>query len=268
MRHGHQIGLGRQLVGLAAPITVLERTELPGFDELLQPCLQILEIAGRRQRPVRDRLRQRRGRPRIGRERGDDVDPVQRVKVIEMHDVVVHLQCKLHQIADRIGVLRNGDPERVLDRAHRRQCVGAGADAADPLGERPGVAGIAVLQDHFDPTPHRAGRDRIADHVVGVDIDLDPHVTFDTGHRIDDDALAGIVEIEAVGSLDTHCVPTLVFLFAQLLRSASSRLVASRFTAVTAACAATAAPTAPAATMPIWSAFFSMPNCLMLVRRS
>ena len=33
MRHRHQIGLGRQVIGLAAPIAVLERPELAGLDE-------------------------------------------------------------------------------------------------------------------------------------------------------------------------------------------------------------------------------------------
>src|SRR5207237_70300 len=56
MRDRHQVRFGRQLVGRVAPIGVLERTELAGLDELRQPDLQVLEIARRRQRPVRDPL--------------------------------------------------------------------------------------------------------------------------------------------------------------------------------------------------------------------
>ena len=88
--------------------------------------------------------------------------------------------------------------QRVLDRAHRSHRMNAGADAADALGERPGVARIAVLEDDFDAAPHRAGGDGVADHVVVVEIDLDAHMALDARHRIDDDAPAGIVERESV----------------------------------------------------------------------
>ena len=133
MRDRHQIGFGRQSVGGMAPIAVLERAELARLDELLQADLQILEIAGRRQRPVGNRLRQRRGRLGIGGQRRHDIDPVERVQMIEMHEMIMHLQRQLHDVADRIGVLRDRDAERVFDRAHRGQRMGAGADAADPL---------------------------------------------------------------------------------------------------------------------------------------
>ena len=92
-----------------------------------------------------------------------------------MHDVVVHLQRQLHDIADGIGVFRDLDRQRVFDRAHRGQRVGAGADAADPLGEGPGVARIAAAQDDLDAAPHRAGRDGVADDIILVDIHFDAH---------------------------------------------------------------------------------------------
>ena len=68
--------------------------------------------------------------------------------------------------------------------------MSARADAADPLGEGPGVARIAVLQDHFDAAPHRAGGDGVADHIVLVDIHFEAQMALDARHRIDDDALA------------------------------------------------------------------------------
>ena len=179
--------------------------------------------------------------------------------MIEVDDVVVRLQRELHQIADRVGVLRNSDPERVLDRAHRGQRVRAGADAADAFGERPGVARIAVLQNDFDAAPHRAGGDGVADDVVLVDVHLDPQMAFDAGDGVDDDPLAGIVEREAVWRLNGHGrVPCPLIL--QALVSASARLLTTRLTAVAPACAATATPTIPAAVMPTASAFFSTPN--------
>jgi hypothetical protein len=54
VRHRHQVGLGRQLVGRVAPVAVHERAELAGFDELLQPVLDVAEVARRGQRPVGD----------------------------------------------------------------------------------------------------------------------------------------------------------------------------------------------------------------------
>ena len=155
MRHRHQIGFGRQLIGRMAPVAVLERAELAALDELLQPRLHVLEIARRGHRPVRDRLRQRDVVRRIGLQRGNDIHPVQRVQMIEMHDVVVHLRS--HDVADDVGVLRAWHMrQRVLHRAHRGQRMGAGADAADALGERPGVARVAAAQDHLDAAEHGA----------------------------------------------------------------------------------------------------------------
>ena len=90
-------------------------------------------------------LRQRRGRRRIGLERRHDVHPVERVQMIEVDDVVLHHLGQEHDVADDLGILGNLDAERVLHRAHRGQRVHRGADAADALAERPGVARIAAL---------------------------------------------------------------------------------------------------------------------------
>ena len=54
MRHGHEVGFGRQLVGRMSPVAVGENAELPGFDEALQFLLHIAEIAGRRLGIARD----------------------------------------------------------------------------------------------------------------------------------------------------------------------------------------------------------------------
>ena len=186
------------------------------------------------------------GRFRIGGKRSDRVYPIERVQVIEMDEVIVHLQRELHDIADRIGVFRNFDLKRILDRAHRGERVRASAYAANSLGEGPSVARIAALQDHFKPAPHGTGRDRVADRVAVVDIDLAAHVAFDARDGIDDNALAAIVESKAVRRLNRH--------------DWSPPLSRARLTAVIAACAAMPAPTTPTAAVPTWSAFASMPN--------
>ena len=201
---GQQIGLGRQPIGRIAPVAVGEGTELTGLDEALDPGLHVAEIAGRGQRPVRDRLRQFGGRLGIGLERRDHVHPVQRMQMIEVHQMVVRVERQLHDVADGVGVLRDPDVERVLDGAHRGQGVRAGAHTADALGEGPGVARIATAQDHLQTAPHGAGRDGVADDVVRVEIDLAAHVTLDAGHGVDDDTPPGGVELEAVGGLNAH----------------------------------------------------------------
>ena len=114
--------------------------------------------------------------------------------MVEVDQMVMHIQRELHDVADGVGVFRDLDVQRVFDGANRGQRVGAGADAADPLGEGPGVARVAALEDDFKAAPHRAGRDRVADDVVLVDIDLDPHVAFDPGDGIDDDPAAAVVQ--------------------------------------------------------------------------
>ena len=58
--------------------------------------------------------------------------------------------------------------------------------------------GIAALQDHFEPAPHGAGGDRVADDTFVIHIHFAAHVAFDPGDRVDDDALAGIVEVKTV----------------------------------------------------------------------
>jgi len=257
MRHRHQVGLGRQLVRWVAPVGVRERPELAGFDELLQPVLQVAEIARRRERPVRDRLRQFGRALGIGLEGRHHIHPVQRVQVIEVHQVVVHVQVQLHQVADGVGVLGNLDRQRILDGAHRGQRMGAGAHAADAFGEGPGIARVTALEDDLQAAPHGAGGYRVSDHVLAVEIHLDPQVALDAADGIDDDALARVVQLESLRFVGTHHFsPVTVSVFFAF------------FSAEAAACTATAAPATAAAAPPTLSAFCSTPNCLMSVTRS
>ena len=63
-----------------------------------------------------------------------------------------------------------------------------GADAADALGDGPGIARIAADQDVLDAAPHLAGRPGLLD-LAAVDLDVDTQVAFDAGDRIDRDSL-------------------------------------------------------------------------------
>ena len=145
VRHRHQVGFGRQPVGRVSPVGVGERSELAAIDERLDAIADAGEVLRARQRPVRDRLGERRGLRRIGRERRHDVDPVERVQVVEVDDVVLHACAADDQVAQQPRVGRRRGADRVLDGADRRDRVHRRAHAADPLRERPGVARIAAL---------------------------------------------------------------------------------------------------------------------------
>ena len=113
--------------------------------------------------------------------------------------------------------------------------------------ECPGIARIAALQDDFEAAPHVAGGYRVADDVVFVEVDLDAQVPLDAADRIDDDALAAVVERKAVRR-------DVVLMFA------SSRFLPSAWlTTDAAACAATPIAAAPASTPPTLSALASTP---------
>ena len=82
------------------------------------------------------------------------IDPVERVQVIEVDHMVLHILAGADDVADQVGILWNLDAERIFDGAHRRQRVNRRAHAADPLRPDPGFARIAAAQDQFNPTKH------------------------------------------------------------------------------------------------------------------
>ena len=188
VRHGHEIRFRRQRIAGIAPVGVGEQAELPGRHQLADARLYLGEVAGRGARVGRDRLRQRRACLRISLERRDDVHPVERVQVIEMHHVVVHELRDDHQVADQLGVGRDRVLECVLDRAHRSDSMHQRAHAADALRERPGIARIATLQDDLDAAHHGAGTGGARDHRA-VELRLDAQVSLDAGDRVYDDGL-------------------------------------------------------------------------------
>ncbi len=95
-------------------------------------------------------------------------------------------------------------PSASSTRAHGGERVHARADAADALGERPRVARVAALEDHLQAAPHRARGDGVGDLALRVDVALDAQVPFDAADGIDDNALAAVVELEALGLDDGH----------------------------------------------------------------
>ena len=68
VRDGHQVRFRRQSIGRMAPVGVGKRPQLSAVDERLDAIANPGEVLGTRQRPVRDRLGERRGLRRVGRQ--------------------------------------------------------------------------------------------------------------------------------------------------------------------------------------------------------
>jgi hypothetical protein len=77
--------------------------------------------------------------------------------------------------------------------------MGTGADTADTLCERPGITGIATLQNNFKTSPHGPAGNGIGNYIIVIDINLCAHMTLDPGDRVDHDALSGIIQGKSVG---------------------------------------------------------------------
>ena len=91
MGYGNQVLFGCQFIGRMSPIAVGEDAELSAADKLREPFFQRREIADRTLRPGRKLLGQRRCLGGIGFEGGDDVYPVERMQLVKMDDMVVHI---------------------------------------------------------------------------------------------------------------------------------------------------------------------------------
>src|ERR1700678_21335 len=188
MCNRHQIGFWRQRVARMSPVGVREDSQLSGFNQLLNTGLYVGKIAGRRSSVVGDGLSEGRSGFWIRLQRGDDIHPVKRMQVIKMHDMVVNKLRHDHQIANQLGVRRYFVVQRILNRAHRRNAVNQGADTADALRKRPGIARIAAFENNFDAAHHGTGAGGPGDHRP-IKLRFDPKVSLDPCDRIDDNRL-------------------------------------------------------------------------------
>ncbi len=187
MGGGEQVDVRRQLHRRMAPIARGIHAELARADEFRELVahgadgrLAVALVVGERGADL--------GRARrIALQRRDDIDPIERREMIEMHDVIVHAMRGDDQVADVLRIERNFERERILDRAHRGDGVHGRAHPANALREHPGVARVAAFQDHLDAAPHLPGRPGLA-YLAVVDLAVDAQMSFDAGDRIDDDA--------------------------------------------------------------------------------
>jgi hypothetical protein len=183
-----QVHLRRELVGGMSPVGIGEDAELSGFDETREALLEVGEVAHGTLRPAGDLLRQIGGGLGVGLERAHDVDPVERMQVVEVDHVVLHVLRAEHQVAHEFSGGRHGDAERILNRADRRERVHRGADAAGTFGEGPGIPRIAALENQLEAADHGARGEGIDDLPV-LDFGLDAEMAFDARDGIDNNAV-------------------------------------------------------------------------------
>ncbi len=169
---------------------MVKGTQLAAVDEFLQPLLDRLEIRSTGVACVRTSLLGDFGSLLgIGLEGANDVHPVKGVQMVEMHDVVVEKLSAHEQVTDQPGVVGDLHLDRIVHAAYRGERVDVGTHTAGPLGEQPGIARIAVLEDHFQAAEHRGAAPRIADLAIGH-FYFNSQVTFDSGDRIDNYTLS------------------------------------------------------------------------------
>ncbi len=148
VRGEKQVFLGVEPVLRMSPVAAREDPQLTAGDELLQLGLHCGEID---RRCARRDLPGECGRPdRIGGKGADDIHPVQRAQMVEVDRMVVKVLPAHQEVADDPGIGGDRQPDRVLNGAHRRLAMDIGADAAQALGEQPGILRRAIFQDGFD----------------------------------------------------------------------------------------------------------------------
>ena len=145
---------------LVPPVPFGKWPEAPLFDEFRQSLLYcfigrfaVSPCHDTRHRSPFLRFGDRFGR--IGFERFGDIDPVERMKVIEMDDVVVDVKRALNQVPHQTGVFGNGHAERMFDRLDGALVMGPRTDAADPHCQQAAVARVTSFEDLLDSPEHR-----------------------------------------------------------------------------------------------------------------
>src|SRR6266496_48121 len=103
--------------------------------------------------------------------------------MIEVDDVILDVLRRSNDIAHHLGVARDFDAQRVLNRAHRGESVHHRADPTNPLGPQPGFPRIAIADDKLNPAKHRPGTPRIRDLSV-VHLGFDSKMPFNASNWI------------------------------------------------------------------------------------
>ena len=181
----NQVLFGSQLIGWMSPITVSEDSQLSASHKLIEPFFQRCEIAGGAFGPRRKFLRKQRSLGGIGFESGNDIHPVERMQLIKMDNMVVHIQYGGHDVAYHLSIRRDDDIERVLYRSYRAKRMDGGTYSTYASYENPSVTRVTVFHDCFDSTHHCTGTIGVFNFSV-LNVGLDPEMAFYAGKRVYD----------------------------------------------------------------------------------
>ena len=181
--HSHQVRLRRQPVGWMSPIPTGKEAELTALNQRLYPVLHALEIRRARLGPFGQGLSELGGFCRISLQRSGDIDPVECVQMVEVHDMVLDVLAGRNNIADEAGIVRDFDSKRVLNSADRSQGMYHGADRADPLRPEPDFSRIAIANNQFNAAKHCPGTPCVRD-LAAIHLGFDPKVPLDPGDGI------------------------------------------------------------------------------------
>ena len=107
--------------------------------------------------------------------------------MIKVHHMILHVQRSHHDVANQLGCRRYRNADCILNGAHAGQCMHRGADAANALGDCPGIARVATNENLLKSANHCAGTVRVCDDAVFYHR-FDAQVTFNTSYWIYDDA--------------------------------------------------------------------------------
>ena len=105
MSDRHKIRFGRKFIGGMTPVAVRVQTKLTAFRQALTFCCTPFKIGSRRFRPVGNRLGERSVLRGIGFERTDDIHPVERVQMIEMNDMILHILDAGNEVPDNSCII-------------------------------------------------------------------------------------------------------------------------------------------------------------------
>ena len=183
VRHRHQVGFGGQFVSRVTPVGVGEGAKLAAGDKRGYFVLDSLEIIGAGFGPIRDGLRQCGGRSGIRIQSRDDIHPVERMQVVEMNDVILHILDGFNNIAHHARIGGNFNPEGIFDSSHGAECVYSRSNTADALGKGPGVSWVAAFENGLNTAPHGAAGPGLA-HLSAVHLGFDAQVALNASYGI------------------------------------------------------------------------------------
>ena len=105
------------------------------------------------------------------------------MQLVEMDDMIVHIQYGGHDVAYHLSIGRDNDIERVLYRPYGAKRMDGGTHSAYTSDENPGITRVTVFHDRFDSAYHRAGAICVFNLSI-LYIGLDPEVPFYAGKRV------------------------------------------------------------------------------------